>query len=326
MKNALRLSVAVCCFVMMAAPTPASPASDFPSKPINVVVPFAPGGSLDISTRPFCEVLSEKTKFPSVLMNKPGSGSLVGSEFVSKSKPDGHTILVFTLSLILRQIIDPKMEIDVFKDLEPVSRFFMQPLVVVAKGDSKLQTIDGLVDFAKKNPGKLNMGSAGVGATSHFSGELIKKSAKIDFKHVPFNGDGPNITALMGGHIDFLVTSAPAVQGKVASGDLRLLATLSDTRLPDYKDIPTMREKGFTDAVMYSWFAFMAPPGTPKEIVQKLDGYIKATLKDDIIQRTFQKLGFQEAYLSSQELPGFMRSEYERFKQIAVSQGITIKD
>jgi tripartite-type tricarboxylate transporter receptor subunit TctC len=122
------------------------------------------------------------------------------------------------------------------------------------------------------------------------------------------------------------VTSAPAVQGKVASGDLRLLATLSDTRLPDYKDIPTMREKGFTDAVMYSWFAFMAPPGTPKEIVQKLDGYIKATLKDDIIQRTFQKLGFQEAYLSSQELPGFMRSEYERFKQIAVSQGITIKD
>jgi tripartite-type tricarboxylate transporter receptor subunit TctC len=309
---------------MLAAPRPAFPASDFPTKPINVVVPFAPGGSLDISTRPFCEILSEKTGFPSVLLNKPGSGSLVGSEFVSKSKPDGHTILVFTLSLILRQIIDPKMEIDVFKNLEPVSRFFMQPLVVVAKGDSKLQTIDDLVNFAKKNPGKLSMGSAGVGATSHFSGELIKKTAKIDFKHVPFNGDGPNITALMGGHIDFLVTSAPAVQGKVASGDLRLLATLSDTRLPDYKEIPTMKEKGFTDAVMYSWFAFMAPQGTPREIVQKLDGYIKATLKDDNIQRTFEKLGFQEAYLGSQELPGFMRSEYERFKQIAVSQGISI--
>lgn len=326
MKNALRLSVAMCCLVMLAVPRPSSSASDFPTKPINVVVPFAPGGSLDISTRPFCEVLSKKTGFPSVLLNKPGSGSLVGSEFVSKSKPDGHTILVFTLSLILRQIIDPKIEIDVFKDLEPVARFFMQPLVVVAKGDSKLQTIDDLVDFARKNPGKLSMGSAGVGATSHFSGELIKKSAKIDFKHVPFNGDGPNITALMGGHIDFLVTSAPAIQGKVASGDLRLLATLSDTRLPDYIEIPTMKERGFTDAVMYSWFAFMAPPGTSKEIVQKLDGYIKATLKDDFIQRTFEKIGFQEAYLSSQEVPGFMRSEYERFKQIAVSQGITIKD
>jgi tripartite-type tricarboxylate transporter receptor subunit TctC len=326
MKSAFRLSVALCFFLMLAAPKPAFPASDFPTKPINVVVPFAPGGSLDISTRPFCDIFSEKTGVPSVLLNKPGSGSLVGSEFVSKSKPDGHTILVFTLSLILRQIIDPKMEIDVFKDLEPVSRFFMQPLVVVAKGDSKLQTIDDLVDFARKNPGKLSMGSAGVGATSHFSGELIKKTAKIDFKHVPFGGDGPNITALMGGHIDFLVTSAPAVQGKVASGDLRLLATLSETRLPDYKEIPTMKEKGFTDAVMYSWFAFMAPPATPKEIVQKLDTYIKQTLKDDLIQRTFEKLGFQEAYLSSHELPGFMRSEYERFKQIAVSQGITIKD
>jgi tripartite-type tricarboxylate transporter receptor subunit TctC len=297
---------------------------DFPNKPINVVVPFAPGGSLDISTRPFCEVLSQKAGVPAVLLNKPGSGSLVGSEFVSKSKPDGHTILVFTLSLILRQIIDPKLEIDVFKDLEPVSRFFRQPLVVVAKGDSKFQTIDELVDFAKKNPGKLSMGSAGVGATSHFSGELIKKSAKIEFKHVPFNGDGPNITALMGGHIDFLVTSAPAVQGKVAAGELKLLATLSDTRLPDYKDLPTMKERGYTDAVMYSWFAFMAPPGTPKEIIQKLDGYIKATLKDEAIQKTFEKLGFQEAYLGAKELPVFMRSEYDRFKQIATSQGISI--
>lgn len=300
-------------------------AADYPTKPVNLVVAYAAGGSTDIIIRAMSDKLGEKLGQPAVVQNKPGSGGVIGAEYVAKSKPDGYNLLVLSLSHLLRQSIDSQMAVNVLKDLDPICLYVTQPLVVVVKGDSKFKSLEELVAFGLKNPGKLSFGSAGIGATSHFSGELIKAATKMKFKHVPFAGDAPNITALMGGHIDFLVTGLPIVSGKVASGDLRLLASLEESRSPDTKDVPTMKEKGYPDAVMYSWFGFAAPAGTPKEIGVKLDATIRAVIKAPATQAAIRKIGFSEAHKGAAEFGEFIRAEFKRFDKVAKNEGITVK-
>jgi tripartite-type tricarboxylate transporter receptor subunit TctC len=262
---------------------------------------------------------------PAVVLNKPGSGGLVGGDFVAKSKPDGYNLLVLSLSHLLRQAIDPQMPFDVLKDFDPICLYVTQPLVFVVKGDSRFKTIEEMIDFGLKNPGKLSMGSAGIGATSHFSGELFKVATKVNYKHVPFAGDAPNITALMGGHIDFLVTGLPIVSGKVASGDLRLLASFEETRLPEMKDVPTFKEKGYPEAIMYSWFGFVAPKGTPKDILGKLDSSLKSAIKDPVTQGNIKKIGFNESYKGPAEFDKFIKFEFDRFNKVTKEEGIVMK-
>ena len=194
-------------------------AAEFPTKPVNLVVGFAAGGETDIVVRAMNEKLGEKLGQPAVVLNKAGSGGLVGAEFVAKSKPDGYNLLVLSLSHILRQAADPQVPVDVMKDYEPLCRYVTQPLVIVVKGDSPYASIEGLIDFGRKNPGRLSFGSPGVGSLGHFSGEYFKATTKITYKHVPFQGSAPLTTALMGGHIDFLITALPpaTVLGRLAA-------------------------------------------------------------------------------------------------------------
>lgn len=303
----------------------AGQAAGFPERPVNLVVAYAAGGSTDIIVRAMSDKLTEKLGAPAVVVNRPGSGGLVGAEFVAKSKPDGYNLLVLSLSHLLRQAIDPQMTIDCLKDFDPICLYVTQPLVIVVKGDSPFKTVEEMIDFGLKNPGKLSMGSAGIGATSHFSGELFKVATKVKYKHVPFAGDAPNITALMGGHIDFLVTGVPIVSGKVAAGELRLLASFEETRLPEIKEVPTLKERGYPDAIMYSWFSFVVPAGTPKEIVTKLDQSLRAAIKDPVTQANIKKIGFYEAYKGPSEFPHFIKAEFDRFNKVAKEEGIIVK-
>ena len=300
-------------------------ATDFPNKPVNLVIGFAAGGETDIVVRAMNEELGKRLGVPAVVLNKPGSGGLVGAEFVAKSKPDGYNLLVLSLSHVLRQAGDPTMTVNVPKDFEPICRFVTQPIVLVVQGDSQFKTVENLIDFGKQNVNKLNFGSPGVGSVGHFSGELFKAETKATFKHVPFNGSAPSITALMGGHIDFLVTALPALGGKVASGDLRILASFADKRLPEMKDVPTMIEKGFPQARMAGWFGFVAPAGTPKDVLEKLGQAFQGTIKDPKIVETVQKMSFNEAYLSAGELSTHIKSELALFSKIAKQEGIVIK-
>lgn len=307
---------------LLAAP---APAADFPTRPVNLVVGFAAGGETDIVVRAMNDKLGERLRQPAVVLNKVGSGGLVGAEFVAKSKPDGYNLLVLSLSHILRQAADPKMPIDVMKDFEPLCRYVTQPLVVVVKGDSPYKSIEELIDFGRKNPGKLSFGSPGVGSLGHFSGEYFKAVTKITFKHVPFQGSAPLTTALMGGHIDFLITALPAVAGKVPSGELKLLATFSDARLAQIKDVPTLKEKGYPELVLHGWFGFVAPAGTPADVLEKLGKALRETIKDPAITAAVTKMDFNEAYLGPTELRGYMKAELERFTEVAKREKIEIK-
>lgn len=300
-------------------------AADFPAKPVNLVVGFAAGGETDIVVRAMNDKLGEKLGQPAVVLNKAGSGGLVGAEFVAKSKPDGYNLLTLSLSHILRQAADPQMPVNVLKDFDPLCRYVTQPLVVVVKGDSPHKTIEELIEFGRRNPGKLSFGSPGVGSLGHFSGEYFKATTKITYKHVPFQGSAPLTTALMGGHIDFLITALPAVVGKLASGELKAIASFEGGRLEKIKEIPTLKEKGYPDLVLHGWFGYVAPAGTPKEILDKLGKAMRDTIRDPAIVAAVRKMDFNDAYLDSEELRQYMRSEFARFAEVAKREKIEIK-
>jgi tripartite-type tricarboxylate transporter receptor subunit TctC len=300
-------------------------AADFPTKPVNLVVGFAAGGETDIVVRAMNDKLGEKLGQPSVVLNKVGSGGLVGAEFVAKSKPDGYNLLVLSLSHILRQAADPQMPVNVLKDFEPICRYVTQPLVVVVKGDSPYKSLEELIEYGRKNPGKLAFGSPGVGSLGHFSGEYFKATTKLTYKHVPFQGSAPLTTALMGGHIDFLITALPAVVGKVLSGDLKLLATFSDGRLEKIKDVPTLKEKGYPELVLHGWFAYVAPAGTPKDVLDKLGKALRETIGDPTISAAVVKMDFNAAYLNPADLREYMKTELARFMDVAKREKIEIK-
>jgi tripartite-type tricarboxylate transporter receptor subunit TctC len=307
----------------VAAGSPAI-AADFPTKPVNLVVGFAAGGETDIVVRAMSDKLGEKLGQPAVVLNKAGSGGLVGAEFVAKSKPDGYNLLTLSLSHILRQSADSQMPVNVLKDYEPICRYVTQPLVVV-KGDAAYQTIEELIDFGRKNPGKLSFGSSGVGSLGHFSGEYFKGTTKLTYKHVPFQGSAPLTTALMGGHIDFLITALPAVVDKVVSGDLKVLASFGGGRLEKIRDVPTLKEKGYPDVVLHGWFGYVAPAGTPKDVLEKLGKAMRDTIKDPAIGAAVTKMDFNEAYLGPEELRDYMKSELARFTEVAKREKIEIK-
>jgi len=324
MKRSCSASTWVLVMAIALSPLAMAAAAEFPYKPVNLIVAYAAGGSGDVVVRAMLDKFSEKLGGPAVLVNKPGSGGLVGGEYVAKAKPDGYNILVLSLSHILRQAIDPKMPFNVVKDFEPVCFYVIQPLVLVVKGDSKFRTVEDLIDALKKNPGKLTMGNSGTGATSHFSGELFKATTKTNFKMVPFEGEAKTNTALLGGHVDFAVMGYPISMGNLASGDLRALATFEDERLPSLKDVPTLKERGFPEAIMYSWYGFVAPVGTPKGITEKLDTSMRVGIKDAGAQEILRKAGFREAYKDREGLRALIKYELDRFTKVAKTQGITV--
>lgn len=296
-------------------------AEGFPDKPVNLIVAFSAGGPTDTIVRAIQDKLGEKLGVPVIVQNKPGSGGLLAANYVATSKADGYTVLVLSLSHLLRQAIDPKMTIDMLKDFDSITTYVSLPIVFITSSDSQFKTIDDLIAYGLKNPGKLTFGHSGIGATSHLSGELFRLQTKIDLKLVPFAGESATITAIMGGHVDFGGFGAPTPRGK----DVRVLAALEEKRISYFPDVPTFVEKGYPKIVMPSWYGFSVPAGTPKDIVDRLHDALSAAIKDPAIQATIEKLGFNEIVRTHEETKTFVRTEYERFKALTTAAGISVK-
>lgn len=321
-KNLIALFIVV---ILVVFPANLLIAIDFPAKPINVVVGFGPGGTTDLAARPMLEKMAKELGVPMIVLNKPGSGGLVGAEFVAGSKPDGYTIHVMGIPLMSRQSYDLTMPIHLLKDFEPICMFCAQTMFIAVKADSKFKTIDDLIDFALKNPGKLSHGTPGIGTGGYFVGEILRANFKITFKHVPFKSDGEAVTALMGGHTDFMGSGWGQLSNKVVSGDLRVLLCFDEKRNPEAKDVPTIGEKGFPEATTFSFFAFIAPAGTPKEIIEKLDKAARAAIEDPATVATLKKMGFYKIYKGPEDLGNFFKAELEKYTKISKAAGIIIK-
>ena len=271
----------------------AGAAAQYPNKPIRLVVPFPPGGGTDIMGRTVATRLTDQNKWTVVVENKPGAGGNIGVSTVAKSAPDGYTLVMGqTSNLAISPSLYAKLDYDPRKDLEPIALVGSGPLAVVVRADSRFRTIGDLVREAKEKPGKVTFASPGNGTVSHLAGVRLENLTGAQFVHVPYKGAGQAIPDLLGGNVDFFVSSLPTLQSHIAGGKMRGLAVTSAKRSPVVPDVPTAGEtiKGFE---ANTWFGILAPAGTPKPIITTLNAAINKTLQDPAARKAIESEGGQ---------------------------------
>ena len=279
MKSTARIS-RLALATAFAASAASALAQPYPSQPIKMIVPFTAGGTTDILARTIGQKLGEAWKQPVIVENKPGAGGNIGADTVAKAKPDGYTLLMGTIGTqAINQSLYAKMPYDAAKDFAPITLVAIVPNVLLVHPSVPAKNVAELVALAKSKPGQLNFASSSTGGSPHLSGEMFKQMTGTDIVHVPYKGSAPAITDLLGGQVSMMFDNLPSGLPHVQGGKLRALAVTSAKRSPAAPDIPTIAESGVTGYEVDSWFGILAPAGTPKEIVAKLNAEIVKILQ-----------------------------------------------
>lgn len=253
------------------APLAARADDKFPSRPITLVVPFPPGGSVDIMARQYSEPLSRTLGVPIIVENRAGAGGSVGAQYVARAKPDGYTLVVSSQSSHLANpLTQPKIGYDPIKDFENIAILGRQPNALVVHNSVPFKTFKEFIDYARKNPGKLNYGSGGVGSMGQLNVEMLKVSTGVFTTHIPYRGGTPLITGVLGNEVQFILDNLVIMLPHIQAGKVRALAVAADQRLPQLPDVPTLAEVGYPQLNLTSWTGLAAPGGTPEAIVQTL--------------------------------------------------------
>ena len=274
------LATLVAVSAALAAPfTFAQGAANYPAKPVRLVVPFPAGGTTDILARAVAQKLSEAWGQQVIVDNRPGAGGNIGSELVARAAPDGYTLLMGTVGThAINPSLYKKMPYDHVKDFAPVILVAGVPNVLVVNPSLPVHSVSELIAYAKANPGKLNFASSGNGTSIHLSGELFKTMTGVDMTHVPYKGSAPALTDLIGGQVQLMFDNLPSSLPFIKAGKLRALAVTSGTRSATLPELPTLAESGLPGFEASSWFGVLAPAGTPRDIVAKLNGAIAGWL------------------------------------------------
>ena len=277
-------------------------AQSYPSKPVKLVVGFAPGGAADFVARSFQDGLSKELGQPIIIENRAGAGSSIAAEYVAKAAPDGYTFLIASPSSILvNPLLSPKAGFDARRDLLPVSKVSSSPLVVAAHASVGVANLRELIAKAKQSPGKLNYGTSGNGSAPHLAAVLFTRLAGVDMVHVPYKGGAPSVAALLAGDVQLSFATPPSVLPHVQSGRLRALAVTSRQRTPLVPGVPGMAEAGLPDYEISFWYGFFVPAGTPKDIVKKLYDATAAVLAQPAVGRMLEKEGTETSGSKSPE-------------------------
>ena len=286
----------------------------FPSKPVTMIVPFPPGGVADITGRPLAAMMERSLKQPVVVVNRTGAGGALGMSQVAKSAPDGYTILMGLSSISIFPVSDringrqPAYEM---KDFAPIALISSDPTVLVVRAESPYRTLKEFVDAAKANPGKINYSSSGVYGTLHVAMEIFANAAGIRLFHVPYQGGGPAVTALLGGQVEALASGPAAAIGQIKGGKMRALASWSDKRLALMPEVPTFKELGY-DAEFYIWAGVFAPAGTPHPIVARLREAVRSAVNDPDFKAAMDKVATPISYLDAPEFQKFWDHDAKR--------------
>jgi tripartite-type tricarboxylate transporter receptor subunit TctC len=291
-------------------------AQQYPSQPIKLVVPFAPGGGSDLTARIIIDPLAKRLGQPVIIENKPGAGATIGADFVAKAAPDGYTLLYVTPGpQITNPYLMPKLPYDPNKDLVPVASLVLAVNVLVVTPSLPVKSVAELIAYAKANPGKINFSSSGVGSSSHLSGELFKMMAGIDIVHVPYRGSGPSIQDILAGNVQMSIDTVATMLPHIQSGGMRALAVATAGRNPTLPDLPPIAETlpGFEgSSINY----ISAPAGTPQPIIERLNKEINAVLADPEIQKRMVATGLTTVIESPAELGARIKSEQEKWKKV----------
>jgi len=297
-------------------------AQGYPNQTINLVIPLAPGDAGDVAGRAMAEELSKLLKAPVVTVNKPGGGLTIGTDSVVKAKKDGYTILLTSnTALIAGRIINPEtVSYDSFKDLTPLGLATRTPVMFVVRSDAPYTRFQDLVEFAKKNPAKIRVGTAGVGTAGHFALEIINALSGAGITMVPFKGASPAATALLGGHVEAAILAIGTLSSHLQSGQLRGLVVSS--RSPPFPEVPTLTQLGYRQNIHGVWYGFFAPAGVSREVGAALVPAIEKVVKEPGIVARLAPLGMVQEYSSPEKLVAEMRDEYQSVEEIAKKAGL----
>jgi tripartite-type tricarboxylate transporter receptor subunit TctC len=300
----------------------AAVADAYPNKTIKWVVPFPPGGAMDVMARTLGEKLAQSMKQPVIIENRAGAGGTIGSGAVAKSEPDGHTMMIVSIGHAVNPSLYPKLFYDAAKDFEPVSLVGIVPNILVVNPAVKANSVKELIAQAKAEPGKLSYASAGNGTTVHLAAELFASMAGVDILHVPYKGSSPAVTDLMGGQVNMMFDSVSSAKPYIESGKLKALAVTTSKRSSVFPNVPTMAEAGLKGYELSGWYAVFVPAKTPKAIVNRLhDELVKALKQPDVRQR-FASIGAEPVGSSPEELAKYLKSETTRWSAMVRERSI----
>jgi tripartite-type tricarboxylate transporter receptor subunit TctC len=314
--------VTVCALVLLAVSSTAG-AQAYPARPVRIIVPQAAGGGVDIMSRAVAQKLTETWGQQVIVDNRPGANGIIGIEPVVKAKPDGYTLsAAFTSVLTINPHVYKALPYDPLRDFSPITQTVTNTMVLVVHPSLPVRTVKDLVALARARPGELNYGSFGVGNLTHLAGELLSAGAKIRMVHVPYKGETPAITELIGGQVVLLSAVSSAAAPHIKAGRMRLIATGGDKRSPAWPDTPSMAEAGYPNATVTGWNGFLAPAGTPREIVEKIQRDSTKHLLSNELRDRLSALGAEPVGSTPDQFAAFIKSETEKFARAVKAAGI----
>lgn len=304
---------------IMVSPLCAEP---YPDKPIRFILPYSPGGAVDTIGRIVAQKLSEGLGQAVVADNRPGAGSTIGTEIAVNAKPDGYTLVIGSASITISPSLYKKLRYDATKDLAPISMVALGDQVFLVHPALPVNNIKELVAYAKANPGKLNFSSGGFGNPGHLAMEVLKSRAQINIVHVPYKGAGPAIIGLVGGEVNMMASSIPAAIPYMQSGKVKALAVLGNERSKLLSNVPTAKEAGMDDWVVSSHYGFLAPAGTPREIIDHLNAvWVKVAAMPDTKEK-LARVGVEPLTSTPKQYGEFLKTEIARWRKVTKEANI----
>jgi tripartite-type tricarboxylate transporter receptor subunit TctC len=296
-------------------------AADYPTRPVRIIAPFPPGGTVDIVARILGERLTASLGQPIIVDNRTGAGGIIGSQIVATADPDGHTLLLTFLSHSINPHVYVKLPYDTVRDFAPVARVALSPNVVVVTPSLPVNSIKELIAMAKAQPDKINFASAGIGTNSHLSAEMMNSMAGIKMVHVAYKGGPPANTAVVAGEAQVTIPSMPLTMGHIKAGRLRPIAVTSTKRSPVLPEVPTVAETlpGYES---YAWYGIVVPAGTPVAIITRLTGELDKILRMREVTEALAKLGAEAAYMNPKQFGGYITAEMKRWGEVVKAAGL----
>ncbi len=317
----MKIASKACAGLMLAAASQIH-AQDYPKGSVTLVIPLAPGDATDTSARAIADELSRELRVAIVPVNRPGAGGALGTELVVKSKPDGYTIvLTNNASLVFRSILDPKTaNYNPLTDLTPLGLAMRSPSILAVRGDAPYRSFKEMLEHAKKNPGSVRVGTAGAGSVGDFCVLTLNSLTGAGLTTVPFTGASPAVTALLGGHVEGVVLALGTMTGHLRSGTLR--GIVMSSKYPDFPDIPTLSELGYSEPLFGVWVGFFAPAGVPVEVTRTLVPALERAIRSPAIGAKLRPLGMLMDYSPPEKLLAEIRDEHARVQGLARKAGL----
>ena len=296
----------------------------WPEQQVRILVGFSAGGTTDVLARIIAKELSDSFGQTVMVDNKPGAGSNIATEQTARAKPDGYTLMMMAITTTINQTLYKNIRFDVEKDFVPVALVAKVPNILVANKDQPYNSVKELVDYAKANPEGVVYSSSGSGTSMHLSGELFKQQADVQMLHIPYKGSGPAMTGLLGGEVHVMFDNMPSSAPHIKAGNLKPLAVTTAERSPTFPDVPTLKESGYPDYSVTSWFGIVAPAGTPPEVVAKLHDEIEKILEKPEVAEQLDGLGAVSEKMTSEQFGDFIKAETASWGAVINKGGISV--